>query len=294
MIKKLHLTCKDKHNIDNEIWIKCIQKYREIYTDYEIVIYDNNDIYKIVEKKYPEYLEKIKQIKIGAVLADIFRYMILYLEGGIYSDMDCEPLRNINDLFTTTYFCGDGTVDNKYYVYPKNIELINTKCDFYNNPCNNCEFLNETYIKTYKCLGHKLENPKTILCYEFHIDWNSGDTTPTDELLLHDTNWTYKNACICQWFIITEPNQQIFLKTFMKCIENIDKLINLNESDENFHTDVIKYCGPLCFTKIVFDNMTEYIHILPSDFFCTGSWCGSVPLTSKSYIKHHFTGSWLK
>ena len=33
-----------------------------MYTDYEIIIYDNNDIYNIVEKNFPEYLGKIKQI----------------------------------------------------------------------------------------------------------------------------------------------------------------------------------------------------------------------------------------
>ena len=66
-----------------------------MYTDYEIIIYDNNDIYNIVEKNFPEYLGKIKQITIGAVLADIFRYLILYLEGGIYLDLDCDPIKHI-------------------------------------------------------------------------------------------------------------------------------------------------------------------------------------------------------
>jgi hypothetical protein len=41
------------------------------------------------------------------------------------------------------------------------------------------------------------------------------------------------------------------------------------------------------------DNLTDKIKILPSDFFCCGSWNGSVPLTKNSYIKHYFTGSWL-
>ena len=75
--KKIHLTCKDKNNIDNIIWKECLENYKLIYPDYEIIIYDNEDIYKIIENNFPEYLEKIKQIKIGAIVADIFRYLIL-------------------------------------------------------------------------------------------------------------------------------------------------------------------------------------------------------------------------
>ena len=98
--KKIHLTCKNKNNIDNIIWEECLQKYRLIYPDYEIIIYDNEDIYNIIQKYYPEYLYKIKKIKIGAILADIFRYLILYLEGGIYSDLDCMPLKKIDTIPT--------------------------------------------------------------------------------------------------------------------------------------------------------------------------------------------------
>ena len=47
---------------------------------------DNKDIYDIIEIFDKKRLDIIKQIKIGAVLADIFRYLILYLRGGYYSD----------------------------------------------------------------------------------------------------------------------------------------------------------------------------------------------------------------
>ena len=97
--KLLHLTCKDKTNITNKLWIQCIQEYKKFYPDYTICLYDNNDIYKIIQEYYPQFYDKIKLIQVGAVLADIFRYLILYLKGGIYSDMDCFPIKNINDIF---------------------------------------------------------------------------------------------------------------------------------------------------------------------------------------------------
>ena len=283
--KKLHLTCKDK-NIENIIWKKCYDKYKEIYNDYEIIIYDNNDIYNIVEKHYPEYLDKIKQINIGAVLADIFRYLILYLEGGIYSDLDCEPLKKIDTLFTDKYFHSSDTNDNTYYVYPTNKNIVNSKWDFYDNPCNNCIQLDhhDKSLKKYKCLGHMIGNVSTILCYEFQKAYYGDKIFDKDERL-------YKDVGICQWFMMTYPKQDIFLQSFLKCMENIDKLINIKK-DNNYIKNILTNSGPLVFTKSVMNNITDKIHILSADFFCAYSMFHSVPLTSNAYIKHHYTGTW--
>lgn len=285
MIKKLHLTCKDKKKIDNEVWLKCLDKYYKIYDDYEIIIYDNDDIYNIIDKYYPEYLEQIKRIKVGAILADIFRYLILYLEGGIYSDMDCEPLKKIDNLFIDTYYHGDENRNNNFFVYSNNNKIINNKWDYYTIPCNNNKFISSSNIKTYKCLGHKINNAKTILCYEFHSDYHTN--TPW-----LSNNWTYKGVGICQWFMITEPLQEIFIKMFLHCIDNLDKLENLNISQPDYHYNVINTCGPLGFTKVVLDNKTDDIYILPNDFFCGST--GLIPITKNSYITHHYTGTWLR
>ena len=63
--------------------------------------------------------------------------------------------------------------------------------------------------------------------------------------------------------------------------------------DKNYCHTVINLTGPSGFTKIVMDNFTDKIKILPCDFFCCGSWNGAVPLTKNSYVKHYYTGSWL-
>lgn len=284
--KILHLTCKDKNNINNLIWQNCIKKYKEIYLDYKITIYDNDDIYNIIKINFPEYLEKIRQIKVGAVLADIFRYLILYLEGGIYSDMDCEPLKKIDELLNDhTFF--HGNTSNNFYIYPEDLKLKDIKQDFNINPCNNCELINNDIIKTYKCLGHNINKPSTILCYEFHKDWHNKCE------FLSDNKWTSNNVGICQWFIITEPKQEIFLNMFLDCIKNIDTLIDLDRNDKDYHILVINNCGPLAFTKLILNNLSDNIYILPSDFFCAGSWNNMVPQTKNSFVKHHFTASWL-
>jgi len=252
----IHLTCKDKHDITNPVWRDCLSKYYEMYsTKYEIRVHDNLDIYSTVEAHFPEYLEKIKQITVGAVLADIFRYLILYLDGGIYSDLDCEPLKHVDPLLADkfTYFIGNG-----------------------NEECGNIRHLD-------------VGRASTILGYEFNEDWIKNP------YFLNDVTCCYKNVSICQWFMMSEPKQPIFLKMFMHCMNNIDRLISLTPNSCNYHHGVLSTCGPLAFTKMVLDNVdvnAGNLLILPSDFFCCGSFNNSVPLTKNSFVKHHFTSSW--
>ena len=299
--KKIHLTCKDKKKINNKIWMMCLDKYYKLYPNYEIIIYDNNDIYKIFEKHYPEYLEKIKKIKIGAILADIFRYLILYLQGGIYSDFDCEPLKNIDEILLDDYKYYHGGNDNKYYVYKNKSQIIDNRRDFDHNICDNSTIINYPRIippRHHQCMGHKIGDVSTILCYEFNDDWldiNNIIKSKRGDFIgdIYDNALNIYNFQICQWFIISKKNQSVFLKMFEFCMKNIDILINIKKSNKNYIHTVINLTGPSGFTKIVMDNMSDQIKILPSDFFCTGSWCNGIPLTKNSYIKHHFTSTWL-
>jgi hypothetical protein len=292
--KILHLTCKDKHKIDNPIWINCLEKYKHMYKC-KFKIHDNNDIYKFFESFDNDNLHYIKEIKIGAVLADIFRYAILYVKGGIYSDMDCEPLQPIENLFKNNHY--HGRSDNFFYIYPNHIKLENSECDFYENPCNNCSYVSQNNgIIKYVCLGHRYitHNTDIVVCYEFDKTWCKNRVDD----LNNKHKWLDKDIGVCQWYIIAKPNQQLFLDCYRECINNIKHLLTLDKNND-YHFNVINGSGPLCFTKIINKKIEngslskKNICFLPSDFFCCGS-NESVPQTKNSYVKHNFTGTWLK
>lgn len=321
--KTIHFTCKNKHDIANPVWRDCLKKYYEMYSpEYEIKVHDNSDVYATVETHFPEYLEKIKKITVGAVLADVFRYMILYLEGGIYSDLDCEPLKHAGALLDGEYryFHGDADRGNAFFVYADPANVRNKQWDFCSNPCDNSVFArvdaadrsstsSSGHLRSFaeptdmKCLGHGVyadansDRVSTILCYEFHEDWINNAH------FLNDDRCCYKKVGICQWFMMTEPKQALFLQMFMHCMNNIDRLTELTApttptagNRDDFHHTVLSTCGPLAFTKMAMDaattTTTNKILILPSDFFCCGSFNKSVPLTKNSFVKHHFTSSW--
>lgn len=247
-----------------------------MYTGYEIRVYDDDDIYALISQHYPDALAKVKQITVGAVLADIFRYIILYLEGGIYADMDCEPLRPIEGLFTEPYFHGDPARDHHFYLYPDAAPLASRVWDFHENPCDNSEAIatDHPWIKTVKCKGHAVGDPDAILCYEFHRVWHPAG--PPEQ--------------ICQWFMIAKPGQALFKRMAEDCLAKLDTLIALRPGPAYEHT-ILNTTGPAAFTRVV-KSVGGNVLVLPSDFFCAGSWGGAVPQTANSVIQHHFTGSW--
>jgi hypothetical protein len=134
------------------------------------------------------------------------------------------------------YYHGDSNRDNNFYMY-KNKNIIDSRWDFKHNVCCNSVILNKkTNPAILKCLGHTLniQNVSTILSYEIHKDWMKGNN------LLENSMRCVKGVGICQWFMITEPKQEIFLKSFEKCIKNIDFLINLNNNNKNY-IDIVFY-----------------------------------------------------
>jgi hypothetical protein len=232
--KKLSLICNDKALLSKNTKLNRIfNKYKEIYSDYKITLYDTNDIYVILQKNCRLYIEKIKKIKDKAALSHIFRYLILYLEGGIYCNLDIEPLKKIEDICISNYFHGNGTTDCNFYIYPKNKKILNNHCDFYDNPCNNYKIISKDDIKKYECLGHDLTKIKTLVCYEKNNDFK-----------------------IFNGFIITKPRQSIFLKMLDTYIEKIDSLI---KCDKVIHLEYSKI-----FRELIVSNIKNIV-IFPSE-----------------------------
>ena len=294
--KIFHFTVKDKRFIDNSLWKDCLNNYIKMYPDYRIIIYDDQDIFSIINYFDKKSIFSIKSIKKGPVLADIFRYLILYLRGGYYSDMDCFPVKRIDKLSEIQYH---GDVNNNIYICPLHSNLHNKECDFYKNPCNNCKMLGivQNSKIAFNCQGHKYINEKTsiIVCYQFEKTWHRGIIKSSKKNL-----WTDNNISICQWFIGAKPKEKLFLECYKKSLQN-SKNIDLNDRN-NLHFNVINSTGPLFFTKIInkyiksYPEFRDQLCILPSDYFCCGSVFNGVhvPSTKNKFVEHKFTGTWLK
>ena len=297
--KKIHMTCKNKDVLEKSTVfspfgqkIDCLENYKQMYHDYTICIYYDEDIYELIKNLYPEDYDFIKNVK-GVMLSDMFRYLILYLEGGIYSDLDCNPIKHIKTLWDALYFHGDTARDNHFYIYPKDKPILNKQWDFYENPCDNCKLVKEEDITTYQCLGHNYITAKTNIIIGKENFNCHNEHTPS-----HNT------SRLCQWFLMSKIKQDIFLQCYKLCVSNLKEKHNnsmaIKKNDIECATEhfieVISTTGPIFFTNVINKNLpNEEICILPEDFFCIGSGSDKsnyVAISHNSCAQHLFGNSW--
>jgi inositol phosphorylceramide mannosyltransferase catalytic subunit len=68
-------------------------------TDWEYVLWTDEDNLALVEKHFPWFLETYNNMPGPINRADVVRNMYMYIFGGVYADLDTECLRNMNGLF---------------------------------------------------------------------------------------------------------------------------------------------------------------------------------------------------
>ena len=93
--KKLHFTYK-KSELPEKYQAN-LAKWSDLCPEWELYYYTDEDVQAYFDCEFPEYSEDLQKISVGAMLADVFRYAVLYKEGGLYSDIDTIPLKSIPD-----------------------------------------------------------------------------------------------------------------------------------------------------------------------------------------------------
>jgi len=127
--KIIYLTSKTK-----DIPGFVIPNWKKIYPNYQIKLYDNNDCINFLGKEYGvEHIDIFNHIKDGPIKADFWRVCILYKYGGIYSDIDSEPLVNMEKILeknTTFMTSTSNTISNfnPQFIVSKANHIILKKC----------------------------------------------------------------------------------------------------------------------------------------------------------------------
>ena len=91
--KTLNIALPDVNNIPLAI-LKNINYHKDKNPNWEVKIYDNHEQEKYILNNFPEYIKHFKSIneKFIAGRVDLFRYLLMYKEGGVY--MDCKSFFN--------------------------------------------------------------------------------------------------------------------------------------------------------------------------------------------------------
>ena len=75
--------------------------WREQNPDWEYHLWNGEEMDELVEKHFPEYLSMYRSFPYNVQRWDTIRYMILYVYGGVYTDLDteCFKVGSINSIF---------------------------------------------------------------------------------------------------------------------------------------------------------------------------------------------------
>ena len=90
----IHMTWKSKS--DMPLWGKRnIRLWKRLNPKHKLILYDDTDIETVVKKSFPQIIPFWKALK-PVQRADIFRYVVIWEEGGVYADLDVEPVKPID------------------------------------------------------------------------------------------------------------------------------------------------------------------------------------------------------
>ena len=72
-----------------------LKRWKEVCVDWEVHFFTDEKIYQLFKQYFAEHYADVVKIPYGAMLADFFRYAVLYIYGGLYTDIDTAPLKRI-------------------------------------------------------------------------------------------------------------------------------------------------------------------------------------------------------
>lgn len=111
---------------------KCIQSWKTILPDYQIMLWDPNRF----DLNQSQWVKQAFEKKKYAFAADYIRFYALYHIGGVYLDSDVEVLKSFNDLLDLPYFIGAekaGTPEAAIMGAEKGCDWIKKCMDYYND-----------------------------------------------------------------------------------------------------------------------------------------------------------------
>jgi hypothetical protein len=87
------------YHLPHKIPEKVFDNVKKFATDYKVVIYDDKEGEDFIRKYYTNQVVDRYNILTGAHKADLLRYCILYINGGVYADIKTEFLTPLSSLF---------------------------------------------------------------------------------------------------------------------------------------------------------------------------------------------------
>lgn len=113
---------------------KNIKVLKRLNPNWEYKLYTDNDIEQYISQYFPDILDVYLSINpnYGAVRADLFRYLLIYNEGGVYIDIKSSFSIPLNDslLPDDTYILSHWDWSGQFKYWGKHPEITNPRGEF--------------------------------------------------------------------------------------------------------------------------------------------------------------------
>lgn len=96
--KIIHHTGPSDKSKWHPLWDICYQSFKDNFEDFQFMYWNDEDIDKIVEEFYPQYLDVYNMFPLHIMKVDFARFCILHKYGGIYADLDVFCYKNFYDF----------------------------------------------------------------------------------------------------------------------------------------------------------------------------------------------------
>lgn len=124
----IHQTWKSLHFPKDVALLK--QGWERLNPSFEHRFYEDAGCRKVVAEVFPDYIDDYDRLPVPVMRADVFRYAVVYRDGGVYADMDMECLKPIGSLLhlggcVLSEEAHLGTVRQKELGYQRPIQIAN-------------------------------------------------------------------------------------------------------------------------------------------------------------------------
>ena len=127
--KVIYQTWKTKDLHTNCIKIK--DNIQRLNPNYKMILFDDLDMEEFIKNNFDEYTYNCYlKLNIGASKADFWRYCVLYINGGVYLDIDSNILRPLDELIIGDEQCiitregNAGVFNNWIMIFQKNHPIL--------------------------------------------------------------------------------------------------------------------------------------------------------------------------
>jgi len=100
--KIVHISFKNRC-VPTDIFADGIQQWKDLLPEYSVYFHDDEAIERLIQQDWPEFPHLHSMIRCmkykGAMKVDLWRLLVIYKYGGIYSDIDNIPINMHDELF---------------------------------------------------------------------------------------------------------------------------------------------------------------------------------------------------